>query len=416
LLATGCSSGGKETSGPGAAGNTASVAGSAGSAGASAAQGGSGDPSGGESSNGGAAGTAGGTIVLGDSKTEACIAYALATCTRLDLCTLRPTTLCLQQQTFSCPDLTFSDGASRTAAEVKACAQEIMTFPCDKLAAGYIPDCVRPGTRTGGQSCAFPSQCASLTCNAPKGVACGVCATPGALGADCSSPDVACNAGLRCGASNTCEQAPPDASVAVEEGHACDSMQICMNGLYCASPSMVCTKRPALGMPCSPASYCQTGSYCAIDTSKCTLNPPLGAACGVSAEYTGYCDNTSYCSAGVCTALPALGTPCLPDPTTGMINRIFCTDGGHCDTSVAAPVCVAKGAPGVACDDGGDCQDGLLCSCPDTAYCATPVCTKFRFAGESCGEPGMPCHPGFSCTNGHCAPRDSQGTFATCPG
>jgi hypothetical protein len=415
LGSSACSSGSDNKPSASAAGGSAITAGNAGASGASAAQGGAAALGGGANQAGSAnpsGGTAGGTVLVGDSKTEACIAYAIAACTRAELCSSRTSTDCLVQS-FACPDLVFSDGSTRTVASVKACAEQINTFPCDKIVAGYLPDCVSPGTRMGGESCSFASQCASLECDSPNHGSCGTCKAPVVSGGACS-PDVACAPGLRCGASATCEVAPPDPDVPAGEGEPCGPGPQCFVELYC-SATKICTKEPTLGASCKDSHLCPSGSYCATDTFKCTASPPVGSACASDGDETGYCTN-AYCLANVCTALPALGAPCMVDPTTSQPEEFSCTDGGHCDTSLATPVCVASGAPGATCVADGDCNAGLRCLCTDLSHCPAPICIQLRYAGESCGAPGMVCHPGFSCTNGNCQPRDSQGTFAACPG
>jgi hypothetical protein len=394
--------------------------GTAGSAGAGAANGGATNVGGGTSQGGdtnagaaGSAGAAGGTSVLGDSKTEACIAYAIAECSRLELCTSRTTADCLATS-FTCPDLLFSDGATRTVADLKACAETLKTFPCDKMAAGYLPDCVSPGTRMGGESCSFSSQCASLACKVPSASSCGVCKTPGVLGGTCSA-DIACSAGQHCGTSGVCEAVPPDPTAPGGEGDSCAEGQGCFVDMYC-SPAHICTKEPTLGASCKDNPYCPSGSYCAPDTLKCTVSPSAGAACASNSIEMGFCADDSYCLANVCTAFPALGAPCMVDPQTSQIQRYSCADGGHCNSGLLMPVCVASGAPGAICEEDDDCNAGLRCLCPDLTRCDASICIQLRYAGESCGAPGMVCHPGFSCTDGKCQPIDSHGTFAACPG
>ena len=388
----------------------------AGASSAGAANGGAGNVGGGTSqggnANAGSAGSGRGTIVLGDSKTEACIAYAIAECTRLELCTSRTTADCLATS-FACPDLVFSDGSTRTVANVKSCADQLNTFPCDKIAAGYLPDCVSPGTRMGGESCSFSSQCASLSCDRASGSSCGVCKALGVLGGPCSA-DIACSPGQHCGTTGMCEAVPPDPTVPGGEGDSCAAGQGCFVDMYC-SPAHICTKEATLGTSCKDDPYCPGGSYCAPDTLKCTVSPSAGAACASNGTEAGSCAD-SYCLANVCTAFPALGAPCMVDPQTSQIQKFSCADGGHCNTALVTPVCVASGVPGAICGEDDECNAGLQCLCPDLSRCGASICIQIRYAGESCGAPGMVCHPGFSCTDGKCQPLDTHGTFAACPG
>ncbi|HEY3253399.1 MAG TPA: hypothetical protein VGJ91_05605, partial [Polyangiaceae bacterium] len=173
----------------GSAGDDSGMAGSSAGSPAQAASGAS------SAGSAGAAGAAGASLTLGDSKTEACIAYAVASCERHAVCRNEPTEGCLSASA-SCPDLVFSTGSTRTIAGVKACAEDFKSFSCERLLNGESPACVTPGTRQPGESCAFASQCESLDCKGKS--ACGVCAKAGAEEDSCAGPAEGCGVGLYC--------------------------------------------------------------------------------------------------------------------------------------------------------------------------------------------------------------------------
>jgi len=328
LIGNACSPSSNGTSDPGAAGTT----GRGGSSGSSVASAGSAGSFGGVIGGGGA-GTAGASA--DDNPTDACIAYVLAVCGRRAECSLGDSTACIQQS-FDCPDMFFSVGTTRTVAGTRACIETYKTFPCAELLAGDLPACVSAGTRAAGQACSFPSQCSSLNCTLTRpSTTCGVCATAGPLGADCSAP-VVCNDGLRCNTANVCETVPPSTAHSAKEGEPCTVSDGCVDSsLYCSS-SQICTKLPTLGTSCQGAGACAAGSYC--DGTTCAAYPPLGAACAqLNAFGDGICDPNALCSSGVC---------------------------------------IAKGAPGATCTTSTECADGLLCECTDAQTCSARVCTQ----------------------------------------
>ena len=80
----------------------------------------------GQAGKGGSPAGAGGTLMLGNSPAEACIAYGLAVCSRQVQCSnvsleVWPVPSCIAV-TYECPDLSFSPGATRTVAGLLACA------------------------------------------------------------------------------------------------------------------------------------------------------------------------------------------------------------------------------------------------------------------------------------------------------
>jgi hypothetical protein len=436
LIVVGCgSSSGTPAKGNGGGGSMAAGAGGAlGASGASGASGAGGaggatPTSGGAAVGGGAsAGAAnagsGGAYVLGDSLSESCIKYALASCTRRAECEARSDSGCLTS-TLGCPDVVSSAGSTRTAEVLSACAADYAVFPCADQLAGKRPACVTPGTRQTGEACAYPSQCASLVCKVMTAGNCGLCASLVGEGESCAAPDVACTNDLACDTSQKCvkRSIPGDRPAA---GQACTPAVGCSPDSYCESATSLCTAYPGLGMSCENERWCAVDVYCELEGLVCKALPGLGAPCGVDSftGAAGYCAAGLFCNrvskgAGTCQHPPAVGEPCLIDPETQTPFMESCGLDKYCDASVTPALCAAPGAPGQACYSGADntCQSGLLCSCPGFEDpCDQTVCQTMRFGKQRCDEPGAACHPAFSCTQGVCVPRDSRGLFAEiCP-
>jgi hypothetical protein len=391
----------------------ASMTGDAGSSGVTSSSGGSGALAAGSGASG-VAGTAsaGSGPVLGDSKTEACIAYTMARCARARECFGGSSNTCLFDS-FECPDLVFSDGSGQTVADLQACADAYLTFPCERLEKGDLPDCVTPGRRPAGALCAYAMQCASLYCT-HQGEGCGVCAEPVLVGAMFCSADQVCREPMSCQSGGTCVAPSVIGKVA---GAACMTDANCLD-MDCSSTTQVCTAYPTLGMDCSEHRHCGGGNYCA-GSFRCSAPPSLGAPCGTDAATASanVCAADAVCRTlnapgpGICAKRPNVGEPCLTNEDGTPIA--VCASGARCDLTLATPLCVSLSAIGAPCT-ANECQSGLVCACPNAEVpCTVPrVCTEFRFAGQACGTPGARCHPGFSCTAGRCVPLDSRDTFA----
>lgn len=424
LWAAGC--GNSSTSGPSGASGNAAVAGTNGN---SAGNGSGGAAStAGSNSNGGSAGSSAssgsgglGGLVLGNSLTEACMAYALAVCTRQAECRGGGGASCLTSVTLACPDLTSSPGSTRTVEGLQACAKTYQTMPCEQLDADELPACVTPGTVPNGNACAFNSQCQSLSCGGEE--ACGFCVPSAHEGEPCSSSEGICLGNLLCEGGKCTRPGPAPGSDLHDIGGTCASHSDCKPELHCYNGS-TCDKYPVLGESCSVARTCMNDSYCELDGLICKAYPALGQPCGVDG-FTGgaaYCAGDARCSrtskgVGTCVELPVAGQACLLDPETQMPEYLSCALTARCDATQAPPRCVAPASKGQACDVSRDCATGLSCLCPDgTSTCTAHVCGELRFRDQSCGATGEICHPGFSCTAGKCQPRDSQGLFADrCP-
>lgn len=399
------------------------MAGSApGSAGASASGGapaGGGSGSGGIGTSGSNAGTAG--FTLGDSKTEACIAYALAVCDRMTECAGGQAGECLRAS-FSCPDLVFSAGATRTVADLMACADAYQKLPCDQLAAGVLPACVTPGTVELGAPCSFASQCASLSCGGDQ--SCGMCVLSAHEGESCAN-------GEQCLGQLQCKDGKCAGSVltGLALGQTCADAagMYCQSGLRCDAATSKCAEYPTLGMSCADTHSCRGGNaYCDIDSLSCLAFPGEGMPCGVDNVSIGawYCAEPLRCArtsktVGVCKTPPKVGEPCLLDPETSQPELVACGAEARCDATTSPPSCIAKAGQGQPCSARADCAAGTSCICPTGQESCDPtatICGHTQLKGQPCTAVGDVCHPGFTCTAGVCQPRDSQGLFTAACG
>jgi hypothetical protein len=199
-------------------------------------------------------------------------------------------------------------------------------------------------------------------------------------------------------------------------------LRLGLAGSYCHPLTSVCTAYPGAGSPCQTDRWCAAGLYCELQDLVCKAPPGLGAPCGVDAPsgLAALCADGLLCNrvskaVGTCQKPPAVGKPCIVDPETQRPILNSCGLDEYCNTSVAPALCAAPAGPGKPCystPDDNACQSGLLCACPGFGNdCDQPMCLAMRFGQQRCDEPGTACHPGFSCTEGVCVARDSQGKF-----
>jgi hypothetical protein len=366
----------------------------------------------------GSAGAAGAPLALGDSKTEACIAYAVATCERHAVCRNEPTAGCLAASA-GCPDLVFSDGSTRTAAGVKACAEDFKAFSCERLENGELPACVTPGTRKVAEPCVFASQCQSLECKGAAG--CGVCANPGGEEESCAGSTGGCALGLYCtDSTQTCQLLPRSTASSKFDGKACIVNADCGSASYCPSATHTCARMPSVGMSCVESLDCDTLAYCGSGSRTCRAFQAEGQPCGSAAAATAnpYCQtdvgivcNFSTSTSGTCVKIPVAGEPCTLDEQGAPVAE--CAGGAHCDKSLAPAKCVPPKAPGSSCLDRTECAPDQDCDCPGGGEgCTAKICVEWHLGGQSCGGESTICHPGFDCVDGTCEPVDTRRTFA----
>ncbi len=381
----------------------------------------------GQAGTGGSPLGSGGTLMLGNSPAEACIAYGLAVCSRQVQCSngsleVWPVPSCIAV-TYECPDLSFSPGATRTVAGLLACAEDYKTWPCDKVKADELPACVTPGERAQSERCVYNSECRGLSCESLGG--CGQCARLAALDESCAAPDVDCVPGTYCSPEMTCEATgvgvttpPPGPNEPCMVGNSCVKDYYCKGTVNQA----VCAPLPEINDSCLEINACASGAYCAADYT-CKAMPAMGEPCGQGAfgGFPNACQDKLVCHhapdglSGTCLPYPKAGEPCVLMPPT-MPEYGLCGPGLGCDMSQSPPQCLAPGKPGDGCGSGRACEGYARCQCPEgEPNCTERKCVGLRFAGERCDEPNYVCHPAFSCTAGVCQPIVLQGKFAeTC--
>ncbi len=414
LLALGCG-GTEKPANPSASGGHAGSS-TGGSAGAQASGGSAGNSTPGGSSSGGSSGSSGLLgIVLGDSPAEACIAYALAVCTRRDECRGQSGATCITA-TLGCPDLTFSPGATRTVEGLQACAKTYATLPCDQVGSDTLPPCVTPGTRARGEKCTYASQCASLSCSGDS--ECRLCGVLGRVGDSCAEDDVECVTGTTCNIDTVkCEVTTPVVLPMSGPNEACDLDGFCVQDYYCKPNGTgrgTCAALPKANEACTD-SRCYVGNYCAADY-VCQAVPGLNEACGRDAFGNLSCGNDTICHvapdnmSGTCRAPPTAGEPCVVSPANPTGG--FCPSPLHCDHSTTPALCKPPGKGGDQCLSVNDCSGVATCECPDRLVsCEVKHCVELRFANQTCTAPSTRCHSAFECTAGVCKPLTLRGDF-----
>jgi hypothetical protein len=151
-------------------------------------------------------------------------------------------------------------------------------------------------------------------------------------------------------------------------GAACYANGQCQTGFcgFANASCGTCMAAPQVGEPCTGPHQCGPGLTCAGD-GKCALFALPGTACGTSQP----CAPGNQCIGSVCKATAtavAAGQPC------GNVNGTVtgCLD-GSCENQGGKLVCVARAAPGAACNVTGGpfCQAPALCV---GGSCQIPAC------------------------------------------
>jgi hypothetical protein len=321
------------------------------------------------------------------SRTEACITFSIARSLRYAECQGEQVSEDeLSREVIGCPDKFFSDSTVRTVDGLLDCAEQYRTFSCDLLLAGRYLDCMTPGTRAGGEPCAFSTQCQALVCDRDVRGTCGRCGALVARGGACGGQELICALNDQCVDGICVERAttPPPPIMEVPEidlptGAACENHAECTGEELCFDG--VCTARVPIGGSCSgPTQYCD--------------------------DVVGYCDR----AVSICRALPTEGLPC----GINWDEPVWCAEHLRCDTSDPDnAVCVLQ--PGVECLAAGmECPAATYCcAAPD---CAEPTCMRILLPHEACGAADARCIEGTECTAGRCEPIDSTGADAKmCP-
>jgi hypothetical protein len=95
-------------------------------------------------------------------------------------------------------------------------------------------------------------------------------------------------------------------------GEACPDSVCRDEGVYCESTMKICTAFGLPGDPCSATARCSPFYTCDPATMVCAEGPAIGEPCGTSGVNRCF-DFGTYCKAGTCAALEAVGAPCTND-------------------------------------------------------------------------------------------------------
>lgn len=267
------------------------------------------------------------------------------------LSTYGDNTTCLARQHLACMNNASASGSGNSVAQMEKCAREYGSWSCSDLFDGNAnppPDCVPPGSRSNGQSCALAGQCASRFCAGTKNANCGVCADEPVDGASCETSG--------CAPGQTCK---------TESG-----AQVCRDRLPIGNST--CSS----DVPCQAFSSCAGASATdATKTGTCTATVvTLGASCGGNSNLA--CES----NLGLACLGPAGGKTCqqvayvaatsacatLADGSRAACIGSDCfTSNGPAAVTDTNASCIARAADGAACDT----QQGPLCLTP--ARCVT---------------------------------------------
>jgi cysteine-rich repeat protein len=325
-----------------------------------------------------------------------------------------------------------------------ACGNGVTEFPetCDDTT-GTPQSCdgcstlcqVEPAGCDDGNACSSDSCDPSLGCRhitVPNG-------TPCPDGSICNGEDICvggtCQAGtpLVCNDNNACTTDSCDPVQGCQNdptpGSPCTDNDGCTTGDTCNSAG-VCQPGPPLNCndgnectddSCSQATGCVNtprGGPCTDDGDPCTIDTCFGSCVhipgddGSACEDGDLCTEGDTCQAGVCQAGSPLACTALNqchdigvcNPATGLCsnpekdNGIPCDDGSLCTAPDTCQDGTCTGGNPVVCSPLGQCHDVGVCS-PATGLCTTPE----KDDGVPCDD-GVFCTEGDTCQGGTCTP------------
>ena len=331
---------------------------------------------------------------------DACVSYGIAVCERFEQCLGRGGPCSPERYSLECPGHYTAPGNTRTPSMLLACALEWAEHPCEMVAANIPPDCVIPGTRAGGEACAWGSQCDSSRCATPGAHpdypgfnACGTCQHQFGPEEDCTGEGV-CPIGQSCDAETArcAVPAPTTPEPLPALGEPCT--QNCAQGLCLADDSQattgICGQLPVAGEACKnivPSGFasprCSPENFC--NTNRvCEPRPTAPEACGIEyGENTFACQSGNYCALALgeearrCVLLPEAGDACVM-ALQGFVNYTEST----LDSAILA------------------CSAGVTCRCDDDS-CAAGTCISSVPVGASCDAAHL-CGPGADCIDEQC--------------
>jgi hypothetical protein len=274
-----------------------------------------------------------------------------------------------------------------------ACVSGVCRTPVAVGASCTTLPCVQGATCVAGTCQALPGLDAACTGSCQAGLVCvgspRRCRMPGAEGAVCRGDafDGDCTEGLRC-VSNRCALPPGDGQPCLDRfiGY------VCADGLRCGS-TVTCRVPSAVGATCTETSDCIPGARCVDGTCSDVLD--LGAAC-VS---TSACPLGTGCRDGRCLPLPDVGEACFSDGClrgvcrSGMCQPLgalmSCTEGSYnfdlLDPCGASASCTETGGGWICVPES---APGAACGAADDPVCRPPTfCTSVRVCSPVCTAP-----------------------------
>jgi hypothetical protein len=255
--------------------------------------------------------------------TDACDAYAVARCTRLEACQLYQLryefgdqSTCRIIKRRECERKYGLPGqpASLLAA-VHDCAALLVNAPCACVLDEVCTVVSGAGTLPNGAPCRESNQCAGGLCDLSSGADCGACATGGKAGDPCDTFSPPCGAGLVCGTSQACVKP-------IARGGFCLDASECQEGLACVDAK--CSAPLGQDASCdSNPDACDSGVGLSCLGGVCTelgiasAGADGGGACGFGQDgsFTA-CDAFSRCSGSQCTPKDGPGAACDPISST----------------------------------------------------------------------------------------------------
>ena len=274
------------------------------------------------------------------------------------------------------------DAAARCVAAMRASPGQCETTSDEFLACRVV----LRGTRTVGEPCASPQECAGFGdgdafCTPPEGGGAEVCTAA-------ERPLAPAGEGEACGW--TCDVTGGCTSLVNGESATCQVT----DGLYCARATGTCARLVAAGGSCAGETLaCEVGAFC--DGQRCATLRQLGESCPTREA----CVAGAFCDDGTCTAPRGEGESCAlryggcdaqtcssPDPTA-------CRPGLFCGRRDGRPTCLAPQPNGAACSTFTECSSGWCeipsChddGCSDVGVCADPKRTTAEICAGDFGE------------------------------
>ncbi len=258
-------------------------------------------------------------------------------------------------------------------------------------------------------SCDDGNLCTTDTCNVTGG-----CLTSPAIGKTCDD-------GNACTSGDVCVVSAGGVGCTGQAKVVCDDKNVCTADA--CDPKAGCITKPLSGGSCDDSDPCTSADTCTAgkcvgagascdDKNPCTLDTCSGSACKHNPQ-SGNCDDGSLCTTGD----SCIGGLCLG---AGKVN---CDDANPCTNDLCDPKLGCQHSPtsGTACSDGNPCTTpdtcnagsctGLAKVCDDKNVCTIDICDGKT--GNCMGVPqaGGPCDDGSLCTK-----PDTCTTSGTCTG